>query len=420
MNSQNNKNIETSKEYLDGVKVFSARRKASRFQVKAVSAYQFRNSIPLFNPGSVTHIQSFADDLLQIQHKELSGLSVFKIIHAYNLLSQVARSILPQLDSKVAKKVTGIAGFAPVLNLEELKKAFKEALLITDAQCDFILSLMTFNRTPREQLWYRPLLGVKTNNVMFLAPALLGIQYARLLHYICSLIPDFESQMLKRFEISTRKDLIQAVAESILSNDCFVYNRSLKFCGEEIDLVFSVDNKFFVCELKATLFSAEPMEQFRERENLRQKALTQVNRKLATVKANRENFIDTINHPRIKDGDAFTVHPIIITNNQYLSGFAFNDVPVIDDLILTRYFDKGYTAHGRPNSETGELEPVDPKYFYKTREEGISNFLTYISNPPQVSTIYDLVKMKVRPIVADRSIFICDYHIENLKFPLVS
>src|SRR5205823_2167 len=85
------------------------------------------------------------------------------------------------------------------------------------------------------------------------APAVHGIQFARLTDWLLAKLPNVQSELGPLFEEFVRQELTRSISESALQGVASVLKTGIRFrvgaTEEQIDLAFALGNKVFVCEL---------------------------------------------------------------------------------------------------------------------------------------------------------------------------
>jgi hypothetical protein len=66
------------------------------------------------------------------------------------------------------------------------------------------------------------------------------------------------------------------------------------------------------------------------------------------------------------------------------AGFPIEGIPIVDDLILFRYFKEGWHSWGAV-TEGNKLMPLAEANFFGNHAEAIANLPSYLEKPPQVT-----------------------------------
>lgn len=74
-----------------------------------------------------------------------------------------------------------------------------------------------------------------------------------------------------------------------------------------------------------------------------------------------------------------------------------NGVPVVDLMILTRYFGEGEYSPGGFISPSGDLTITNVVVFYNSEDEAIEKIDDYLINPPQVVALKSHLKKRITP-----------------------
>ena len=389
--------------YLEHRKVFSVFKRHGSFRVKAVEAARFQDRPSAFPALQLMLTPEHATPLLQRKVSEFCGLTPAQILEAYDLLSQVPDQVLKYLPADLGvEKPEELLRWAPTFSRSELAKAFEQALAVSHAQAAWLLSLMTFPREVRKQLWFQPFIDVGSDLLALIAPAAHGIQFARLVDWVLAQLPDLQSELGPLFEEFLRHKLTQAVSESSLRGVTSVLKKGIRFrvahTEEQIDLAFVLGHKLFVCELKASLFPTEPLQHYDYRADL-DHAATQASRKAEFVRENVAAFASQ-SGLRLFGSESEVVSPLIVSSSPLFAGWSWNGIPVCDRWILCRFFDAGELGMMGYQNDDGELVPTATRKFYSSIEEAVRVVDQYFMHAPQVQIFEQFTNAKLHLLPA--------------------
>jgi hypothetical protein len=165
----------------------------------------------------------------------------------------------------------------------------------------------------------------------------------------------------------------------------------------DIDLWIEFGATVILGEAKCSLFPASPVENNRYRETLAG-AASQAAAKAAFVRSNRSQIFARIGRAIPHEG--LRILPVVVSNLTLLSGLNFFDVPVVDALILGKFFTDGCLEQ-KVNVRSGESNRVGSRVvFYEKPDLAESAIAEYLLRPPQVSTVLPLVNETSRPLFA--------------------
>jgi hypothetical protein len=350
----------------------------------------------------LTH--DYADDYIRNTVPEFRNLTIEQVILAYELLSQIPRQmrdVLPPLTPGTTPEVA--MSYAAEFDREELLHAFQKALNTSAAQSDFLLTYMTHTGSVRDQLWFKPIVDLGDGKISILLPAVDGIHYFRLVDHILKDIPNAETKMGELFETHVRQTLAETASSYKFAPDLCVYQKTLHLTvgeqSEQIDLAVALGHRIFIGECKASLYPAEPLEIHHYLKKLTEDAVPQAQRKTAFVRDHLTDFLTAVDFPI--DAHATEVLPLVVTNGNLYCGYPMSGVPIVDILILRRYFEEGKLPISVRTDDNGALTPTRTEEFYTSRSEALNNFVNYLLHPPQVKVFESAVVLEERPLPKD-------------------
>jgi len=164
---------------------------------------------------------------------------------------------------------------------------------------------------------------------------------------------------------------------------------------EETDLTLRIGQKIIVCELKCTLFPSTPNQLHNYYQELG-KGADQAQKKSDFVKDNLGDFF-VLTGASSCSTEEFTVLPLVISNLPFATGYAFQNVPVIDLRILEQYL-KGRWIPDSLLTKQG-FEPLGQEvHFYSSEKEAEERLEEYLKNPPQIQEVRKKLRWEEVPV----------------------
>jgi len=249
-------------------------------------------------------------------------------------------------------------------------------------------------------------------------PAIDGINYPRLLEWVLAMLPNVEKELGPHFETYVRRSLMQTTADSSLKSLALIAPKGIHFeingQKEQIDFAFALGEKLFICELKSSLFPAEPLEHLNYRKKL-DVAAEQAQRKAAFVNAHLQPFL-TQSGLQLPSQTSVKVIPMIISSSSLFCGWEWNGVAVCDEWILTRFFDPGRLQLLAIQNAEGDFTPTQVYKFYNSAGESVSVVEDYFKHAPQVKVFEPFAFAREHPLPrfdsADSVKFTIDFVVE--------
>ena len=128
------------------------------------------------------------------------------------------------------------------------------------------------------------------------------------------------------------------------------------------------------------------------------KAAKQASRKAAFVRKNLETF-ETSAGLDIPDTTKTRVVPVVITNLALGAGRTLDSVPVVDLLILTRFFDEGEVFHEGYHDDQGQVVSREKTLLYDSETDAEQKLESYLQEPPQLLGYKKYLNPVMQPIM---------------------
>jgi hypothetical protein len=321
-------------------------------------------------------------------------LTLEVILDAYHLLSQVVDQLPKWLDQDNLDSIKSLLEWTPQFQTNQLLSAFQSAFGVSSIQAECLLDLMTHSGSVRDQLWFQPLIRISNDEFTIVTAALDGVNYARLIDWILARCPKLEVSLGKHFEDRVHTDWVHAFESSRLRKISALCRKpSLMFTvagsNEEIDNAFAVGPHLFICELKSAAFAVDPLELSRYKAKL-DAAAEQAKRKATFVAGHWQAFLDQANMTLIGNRVQPQVQPLIVTSAPLFAGTTWNGVPVVDSLIVERFF-IGHLDRLAYQADDGRIVPTVRQIFYDSIASAVRNAVNYFINPPQLRNLEECV-----------------------------
>jgi hypothetical protein len=298
-------------------------------------------------------------------------------------------------DLDEAASIDDLRTCAPVLRGDDIVAAVRSGTGLSLETARRALEVLTFNGTPRDDLWRKPFVRLAEDSYVVLYAAL-GVP--NLAFLIDGWMRDGGLDMQARgpaFEGYLRRQLAQDARlpnANIYPDDLTIRAGS----GEEqIDLLFRVGRTVVVGEVKCSVYPTDPYMLAKYEERLKE-ATGQAARKAAFLSAHLDTLIDATGWNDLR-GAPIELVPIAVSNLSLGPGYVAGGVHVTDRLILARYLGEGYVAQNATWS-ADRFESVGRVVrFYESPAEAETKLATYLRNPPQVARLSGSVQIDWRP-----------------------
>lgn len=274
-----------------------------------------------------------------------------------------------------------VIDYCPTFEASQLKGVLTAAMPITGDQAEQILDLLTFSDV-REDLWLRPFVRIDAETVAIVVSALKSPNLLRSIEQWMKVGGFDLDRRGGAFERFVRERLAQG---NKLSNFEIVrrpFKLEVGGIEEEIDLVARVGSTLIVGEVKCSILPTEPMEVYRYFDDRLRTGAAQAARKARFARANFDAFISQAGFTEV--GEEADVIPLVLTNLALGVGMSFDEVPVVDLLILRRFIDEGAVGHNGYLNQDGEMVVESEERLYASEAEAATALKEYLRNPPQL------------------------------------
>lgn len=393
-------------------------------------SYTLKYDIPDSPPMSFVHEliarETYLVDFISEPLPNLQNITINQLIETKSILTSLSQSMIDKFPKNNAIfKLATLKQFTCAIELKEIAKILQSALKIKLKLARYILDIFTFSWKTREDLWLKPIIKTETKTLLLIEPLLSG----NLLRDIEYWIKIGGLDMAKRgteFEKASRRLIKESINNNNIVHNASVIDGDMTIHSgksyEEIDIVIFIRNKVIICEAKCNIHPVEPSD-YKHYFNDLQEASDQATRKIKFIKKDIPNFFKQIGSEyKIIEDPIFI--PLVLTNSQLGVGLAFDGVPVVDSIILSKYFSDGsYEINvpfdGKINRDLGKKVN-----FYTNEEEAYQNIETYLKSPPQLKEATENVAINMRtiPYGHNRSVTKFATHevrIEDIDNPLV-
>jgi hypothetical protein len=353
----------------------------------------------------------FLSLLFEEPRERLGGLSINQLIDGWMVVANAATTLwqktAPLLQPKCntsEDEYSDMNDYIPFLDKNVLVNALHEAAGLPRAGAAAIVDFLTFNGSDGQELWTQPLVKLDDSTKLYIvAGAIVAPPNARYVaeKWMVQLDVDLESRG-PAFEVYVRNVLIEATSTSpLLSKVAKVVTKDYTFRGSaqrfaQIDALFCVGSHVFVVEAKCILEPVDSPSNGRHRLAL-ERAAAQANIRIDLIEEFREHFIEEMRQFGWSLPPDFRLSPIIAVSTWAHVGVSVDSVPVVDELVLQRFFEGKYRRVGL-ETETFSIKEDTEKALYNSAEEAELIAARYFEEPPQLKQYTDNLKLRKFPL----------------------
>jgi len=339
-----------------------------------------------------------ADVLKDDSATGFSVLDALNVARCLMLLSWQFTDRYPQDDSVC--EIKKLIQFCPRTNKLELAKGLAKATGYAFKKVKAILEFVEYKGEKGQDLWCNPIIYTNNNEYAILTSSLVTPNITRMVeHWLVQLNMNisekgesYEKTVINRLNDAFR---CNALIDDFDNGICRRFK--LKSGEEEIDLLARVGNTVLLCEAKSIVTSDSPISQHRALDTL-QLAASQVKRKSKFLNENMQEIFTNLGWS-YDSATEYEVVGCIINSGRMFVGTCVDEVPVVDEKVLSAYFTSG-TIPLFSTFEKGKSNSVHLSWFslYDNFEELQNNLKRYLVSPPQIIDDADLFEYKFMKI----------------------
>jgi hypothetical protein len=322
-----------------------------------------------------------------LKEESILGFSIQEVLEVLRLLALLGmqyESRFPQDTS--AYKVAKLLEFCVKVNRQDLVLAISKSTAFKFGKSSAIIDFLTF-KTAKDDLWCHPIVETQTNELSLLIGAITHPVITRVVeHWLVKLNTDlqekggqYESTLLEQINGYVEKNTLVTDYDSAVS-------KRIKFrevnAEEEIDFMLRIGKVVLVGEAKSIVTTDSPISYYRTL-GILQHAARQAKRKSIFFEKNIQKIFDELNWT-YDSNERYEIVPLIINSNKIHSGFPVLGVPVVDEKIISRFFESGEFPMFTTASEAEGNRHLAWFHLYESFAELQLNLKKYIMSPPQV------------------------------------
>lgn len=361
--------------------------KKVKYDVRPHETDNLRSGIMLTN--RVIADRGYYTPFFNEQLPELPGVTIDDLLRFWEVLHSIGMAQIDKLSAPAKQRdintINDVLIYAPTLYFDQTKALFKKWLNFSNNKIEQIIKFFTYTSDSNAELWCKPIIKIDERKFVLLwSPVVYGNMERTVELWMKESNFDFGRNGFL-FESYAREDIATSISKSSDLIDAEVINKSIKFKKgkgeEEIDLIIRIGNTILVGEIKAILFPAEPLERANYFKVL-DAATEQAQRKLNFIKENIDSFEEFITLTGLINKEELKFSPFVLINQPFGAGFTINNVPIVDLLILNRYFENEWQQLVLVKNNI--QNPLKVMNFYSSKVEAEQIVFNYLQNPPQL------------------------------------
>jgi hypothetical protein len=371
--------------------------------LRVASLGKASEEIRFFNSKIQTEILLLDDDFpsILIDSQLSSGFSIKEVLEVFRLLILLSKQFQSRYpaDSSVYNHKK-LSEFCSKSGKQELLLAIVKSSKIQYSKANLILNFIIFGNHCRD-LWSHPILEISHDKLIYLTSALSSPVLIRAVeHWLTELKVELTIKGTHYENISLKEINHKLIANTYLSNPIPAFSKRLRLLSgaeEEIDLILNLGHVILIGEAKSIVTTDSSISYYRTYDTL-SGAADQAKRKSDFFLSNIKDIFAQLGwhyDSEIK----YKVVPLVLNSNKIHSGFPINDVAVVDEQILARYF----SSEKFPLISTRRKEEFHHIAWFKlygNSEELQNNIASYLKRPPQLSEGRESLVYKTIPIPA--------------------
>lgn len=353
----------------------------------------------------------YYDAILNEPRSLLAGASLSQLFDGWMVVSQAASRLwevtspLRRSDKPAEEQpLSDMLEYVPFLTTEALVAAVHEAAGIPVAGAQAIIEFLTFLGKGQQEFWTQPLVTTGDPSKLYpvfgalAAPPNLRFALER---WMAQLNVKLEDRGLA-FEEHLRTSLVESAATSPMLSQIakvvpcdYTFRCSDKAFGQ-IDALFCIGSRVFVLEVKCILEPTESTSIGTHRAAI-EHAVEQAKTRVALIEEHRGEFIADMKQFGWDLPQEFCVQPLVAVSTVAHVGVPLDGVPIVDELVLNRFFQGGYEYVGLDTGDFSILECIN-RAFYSNAAEAQANAALYFEYPPQLKQYSDALQLRKVPM----------------------
>lgn len=338
------------------------------------------------------------------------NFGIVDIIQVFNLLSLLVSSAFKHIKAKDVDTIEELLEYLPVFDSINLYRSLVNATGFDLATIKQIIDLLSF--TPKQNnLWSYPIIQLQDNNLILLG-SMLSPNCNRNIEYW---LRDFFSKKIEKKGYKFEDDLVKTMDDVFCKSSFFTqhnqpHSQEFRFGEdkEQIDCIFSFGKNIVICEAKCIFSSDSEISKHNTRKELK-KGAKQAKRKAEFVRRHLKEISKILNWS-FDSSLQYEFIPVVINSNGLYVGHNFEGVPVVDKIILEKYF----LTNTFPLISESLDNHIAWFELYSDQSEAEENFSLYIENPPQLFLDKSSVRYVRKPFIGKVLGYSFDIEIENL------
>ena len=327
------------------------------------------------------------NELLEEKLPMFGNVTARELMATWNVISALAEYYSEVLEP-IASKSRNPSQLCPSITQDDLVTVVIKQMGVSRSKAQSLVSCF-IHRSVRDDPWIRPLVpmdSAQSNLALILAPYLMPNLIRSVEHWLHEGgIQEDRKGVL--FEQHVRLRMAEKLKNSAGLRHTHVLQESFELSvdgtSEEIDLVWVMNTKIAIAELKCQKFPTNSMEEHNYVETIRG-ASAQISRKREFLEQHRNEANAALAHHHDVAYDAEII-PIVLINTPLFAGSVVDGIPVLDLMLVDAYL------HGKASlfvivSKEESKSHLEPR-FYGTPEAAEEGFSQY-SRGPATTELY--------------------------------
>lgn len=375
--------------------IFRIERKGKRQVISAAPPKAPSENQEYFLVSRTLASEPYYAELLEEPHAILAGLSINRLLDAWNVVCQLALVLMGQVSEKHAAELdkerdvsAWLPEYAPVLQVEALIQSLALMSGFSRSESISLINFLTYKGQTEQEIWAQPLIQVGAATV---APVFSAATVPNLRRLVDVWLRQLGVDLSRRgpaFEMYLRAEVQQGIRNSknlsrhawSIKDDYTFKPRNGRY--EQIDLILAIGSTVIVAEVKCILEPTDSKAVAMHRRTVLG-AANQAIRKSEAIKNNRDEFIADMNKLGFFLATDFNVFPLVVVSTATHIGVPANGIPVVDEFILSRFLDGDFEDLAMLGKEL-KIKKTMKTIFYSDVEEAEAKLGNYFNEPPQM------------------------------------
>lgn len=309
-----------------------------------------------------------------ILNKKIGEFTIKKIIEVHMFLFAISQIKQNFIEECSGKQNVRLSDLIDIITIDDLVNLYARITDTSPKKSKKILKHFIFEKKLEEDIFIKPLIKIGKDTLLISHNLILSRNYRRIVYKLIKANGVDIASGGKEFEQNLRKELRKYSNIKMNSEEREIkYSNAFDGRDIEFDFLGKFENDIFLMEFKNLSPSGEPKDIF-DNERIIKEAVKQVNRREEALKKDSKKIQEFVEF----DIENYSnIRKIVVTNIFNFTGLIYDEVLIVDESTLLKFFKNPYTEY----TELNYRKATFTKSFQPFDAFSIQDFLSYLSSP---------------------------------------